>query len=156
MTRALKAINPGLRLPSDNIALVVRQDSSGTTYAFTNHLSAMSATVARSAAQASAACIAWPGNAMVAPGNEGVAGRIKISKGAIGYVEYGMAQRAGLPMAWLENKAGQFIQPHGGSGLATLLNVDMPENLRVFFPDPDGKDSYPIVTYQLVAAVQAV
>jgi phosphate transport system substrate-binding protein len=84
---------------------------------------------------------------MVAPGNEGVAGRIKNSKGAIGYVEYGMAQRAGLPMAWLENKAGQFIQPHGDSGLATLLHVAMPENLRVFVPDPDGADSYPMVTF---------
>jgi phosphate transport system substrate-binding protein len=50
-------------------------------------------------------------------------------------------------MAWLENKAGQFIEPHGGSGLATLLNTTLPENLRVFFPDPDGQESYPIVTY---------
>jgi phosphate transport system substrate-binding protein len=50
-------------------------------------------------------------------------------------------------MAWLENRAGQFVQPHGGSGLATLLNVTMPENLRAFFPDPEGHDSYPIVTY---------
>jgi len=91
--------------------------------------------------------LAWPGNPMVAPGNEGVAGRIKNSQGAIGYVEYGIAQRAGLSMAWLENKAGQFIQPHGGSALATLLNVEMPDNLRAFFPDPDGTDSYPIVTY---------
>ena len=50
-------------------------------------------------------------------------------------------------MAWLENKAGQFIQPRGDSGMATLQNVEMPENLRIFFPDPDGKDSYPIVTF---------
>jgi phosphate transport system substrate-binding protein len=91
--------------------------------------------------------LAWPGNPMIAAGNEGVAGRIKHSKGAIGYVEYGIAQRARLPMAWLENKAGQFIQPRGDSGMATLLNVEMPENLRIFFPDPDGKDSYPIVTF---------
>ena len=74
-----------------------------------------------------------------------MAGRIKISKGSIGYVEYGMARRAGLSMAWLENKAGQFIEPHGGSGLATLLNTPLPENLRVF-PGPTA-DSYPIVTY---------
>jgi phosphate transport system substrate-binding protein len=84
---------------------------------------------------------------MSARGNEGVAGRVKMSKGAIGYVEYGMARRAGLSMAWLENKAGQFIEPHGGSGLATLLNTPLPANLRVFFPDPEGRDSYPIVTY---------
>jgi phosphate transport system substrate-binding protein len=142
----LKAINPSLRLPRDNIALVVRQDSSGTTYAFTNHLSAIS-TKWRDQGPGVGRVIAWPGNPMIASGNEGVAGRIKNSKGAIGYVEYGFAQRAGLPMAWLENKAGQFIEPHGGSGRATLLNVEMPDNLRVFFPDPDGQDSYPIVTF---------
>ena len=50
-------------------------------------------------------------------------------------------------MVWLENKEGTFVQPHGGSGFAMLLHVDLPENLRVFFPDPAGKDSYPIVTY---------
>jgi phosphate transport system substrate-binding protein len=89
----------------------------------------------------------WPGNAMAARGNEGVAGRIKISRGAIGYVEYGIARRAGLSMAWLENKAGEFVQPHGGSGLASLLTMEVPENFRVFEPDPAGEDSYPIVTY---------
>ena len=141
----LKAINPHLRLPHDNIALVARQDSSGTTYALTNHLSAISAKW-RDQGPGVGRAIAWPSHPMMAPGNEGVAGRIKNSKGAIGYVEYGFAQRAGLPMAWLENKAGQFIQPRGDSGTATLLNVEMPENLRIFFPDPDGKDSYPIVT----------
>jgi phosphate transport system substrate-binding protein len=126
--------------------VVVRQDSSGTTYAFTSHLSAISSKW-RDSGHGVGRVMDWPGNAMVAPGDEGVAGRIKQSKGAIGYVEYGIAQRAGLSMAWLENKAGQFVQPHGGSGLATLLSVDLPENLRTFFPDPDGKDSYPIVTY---------
>src|SRR5215813_6097386 len=142
----LKALNPHLRLPRDNIALVVRQDSSGTTYAFSNHLSAISAKW-RDQGPGVGRVLAWPGNPMIASGNEGVAGRIKNSKGAIGYVEYGIAQRARLPMAWLENKAGQYIQPLGDSGMATLSNVEMPENLRIFFPDPDGKNSYPIVTF---------
>jgi len=142
----IKRINPDLNLPKSDIALVVRQDGSGTTYAFTNHLSAISDEW-RDRGPGVGTLIDWPGNAMAARGNEGVAGRIKISKGSIGYVEYGMARRTGLSMAWLENKAGQFIEPHGGSGLATLLNTSLPENLRVFFPDPDGQDSYPIVTY---------
>ena len=142
----ITATNPDLHLPGDNIAIVVRQDSSGTTFAFTNHLSAISQEW-RDSGPGVGPVIDWPGNAMVAPGNEGVAGRIKQSIGAIGYVEYGIARRAGLAMVWLENKAGQFVQPHGGSGLATLLNTSLPENLRAFFPDPDGADSYPIVTY---------
>src|SRR5262245_21476871 len=142
----IATVNPGLHLPNATIALVARQDSSGTTFAFTNHLSANSEEW-RNRGPGVGRVIGWPGNTMLAPGNEGVAGRIKISQGALGYVEYGMAQRAGLPMAWLENKAGHFIQPHGGSGLATLINTDMPENLRAFFPDPDGQESYPLVTY---------
>jgi hypothetical protein len=141
----LKRINPDLNLPKSDIAVVVRQDGSGTTYAFTNHLSAISDEW-RDRGPGVGTLIDWPGNAMAARGNEGVAGRIKISKGSIGYVEYGMARRSGLAMAWLENKAGQVIEPHGGSGLATLLNTPLPENLRVFFPDPDGQDSYHIVT----------
>jgi phosphate transport system substrate-binding protein len=142
----IKRINPNLNLPKSDIALVVRQDGSGTTYAFTNHLSAVSDEW-RDRGPGVGTLIEWPGNAMAARGNEGVAGRLKMSKGSIGYVEYGIARRAGLAMVWLENRAGQFIEPHGGSGLATLLNTPLPENLRVFFPDPDGQDSYPIVTY---------
>jgi phosphate transport system substrate-binding protein len=142
----IRETNPGLNLPGADIALVTRQDSSGTTFAFTNHLSAVS-DAWRDRGPGVGGVIDWPGSAMSARGNEGVAGRIKQSEGAIGYVEYGTARRAGLTLAWLENKAGRFIQPHGGSGLATLLHTDLPENLRVFFPDPDGADSYPIVTY---------
>jgi phosphate transport system substrate-binding protein len=142
----IQRINPHLKLPKMDIALVVRQDSSGTTYAFTNHLSAISDDW-RDRGPGVARLLQWPGNAMAARGNEGVAGRIQLSRGAIGYVEYGIARRAGLSMAWLENKAGEFVQPHGGSGLASLLNIQMPENFRVFEPDPAGEDSYPIVTY---------
>jgi phosphate transport system substrate-binding protein len=142
----IKRVNPDLQLPNSDIAVIVRQDGSGTTFAFTNHLSAISDEW-RDRGPGVGTLIDWPGNAMAARGNEGVAGRIKISKGSIGYVEYGMARRTGLAMAWLENKAGQFIEPHGGSALATLMNTRLPENLRVFFPDPEGQDSYPIVTY---------
>lgn len=145
----IQEINPGVKLPRQDIALVVRQDGSGTTYAFTNHLSAIS-TEWRERGPGVGRVIAWPRPTMAVPGNEGVAGRIKLSKGALGYVEYGIAQRGNLAMAWLENKAGEFVQPHGGSGLASLLNIRMPENLRVFEPDPEGEDSYPIVTYSWV------
>jgi len=145
----LKRINPDLKLPRSDIALIVRQDGSGTTFAFTNHLSAISEEW-RDRGPGVGTLVDWPGNAMAARGNEGVAGRIKMSHGSIGYVEYGMARRTGLAMAWLENKAGQLIEPHGGSGLATLLHAEMPANLRIFFPYPEGKDSYPIVTYSWV------
>jgi phosphate transport system substrate-binding protein len=142
----IQRIDPDLALPRADIALVVRQDSSGTTYAFTHHLSAISE-ARRYRGPGTGRLLQWPGNAMAVRGNEGVAGRIKLSRGAIGYGEYGIARRAGLAMAWLENKAGQMIQPHGGSGLATLLNLRVPENFRIFAPNPDSEDSYPIVSY---------
>jgi phosphate transport system substrate-binding protein len=86
---------------------------------------------------------------MSAKGNEGVAGRIKISEGSVGYVEYGYAQRAGLSLALLENKAGHFVEPDPSNGQAALQNSenDMPSNLRMFLPDPPGEGSYPLVTY---------
>jgi phosphate transport system substrate-binding protein len=144
----IKKANPGLNLPSKEILVVARQDSSGTTFAFTNHLSAISQEW-RDRGPGIGKAVNWPGNAMTARGNEGVAGRIKMSSGAIGYVEYGFAKRAGLRTALLENKAGRFVEALPGTGQATLVNTqaEMPANLRMFFPDPPGDDSYPIVTY---------
>ncbi len=147
----IKQANPGLNLPSKEIWLVARQDSSGTTFAFTNHLSAVSKEW-RDRGPGVGKVIGWPSNTMTARGNEGVAGRIKITEGAIGYVEYGFATRAKLAMAWLENKAGKFIEPVLASCEATLINTqsEMPQNLRMFFPDPPGPDSYPLVTYSWI------
>jgi phosphate transport system substrate-binding protein len=52
-------------------------------------------------------------------------------------------------MAWLENKAGHFVQPDAQSGQQALLNgsAAAPDHLRVFLPDPEGETAYPIVTY---------
>ena len=91
--------------------------------------------------------VVWPEHVMLANGNEGVAGEVQRDIGTIGYVEYGIARKAGLGMAILENKAGKYIEPTGDSGLDTLIQTKMPANLRLFIPDPNGADSYPIVTY---------
>ena len=143
----IQAANPGLKLPNENITIAARQDSSGTTYAFTNHLSAVSQEW-RDRGPGTGKAVDWPGNAMVARGNEGVAALIKIGEGSIGYMEYGFAKRLGLTMAWLENKNGRFVEPNDHSGAETLLQnaSKMPENLRLMTPDPDGEDAYPIVT----------
>jgi len=141
----IATINPGITFPSRDIQVVARNDSSGTTFAFTNHLSAVSEEWKRD--RGVGKTMGWPSHVSRVNGNEGVAGRISQGVGMIGYVEYGTAKRAGLGLAWLENKAGNYIKPSGTSGLETLLQTKMPANLRVFMPDPDGKDSYPIVTY---------
>ncbi len=143
----IKAANPELDLPNQNITIVARQDSSGTTYAFTNHLSTVSREW-RDRGPGVGKVVDWPGSAMAARGNEGVASRIKVSEGSIGYIEYGFAKRLGLPMAWLENKAGRFVEPNDQSGAKALARNSklMPDNLRLLIPDPVGEDAYPIVT----------
>ena len=147
--------NPDLKLPNENITIVARQDSSGTTYAFTNHLSAISQEW-RDRGPGVGKVVDWPGNAMEVNGNEAVAARIKLSEGSIGYLEYGFAKRLGLPMASLENKAGRFIEPNDQSGMAALARnaQRMPDNLRLLIPDPDGDDAYPILTLSWLLVYQ--
>jgi phosphate transport system substrate-binding protein len=69
-------------------------------------------------------------------------------RSGLGYVEYGFARKLGLSMASLQNKAGQYVSPSDHSGQAALLSniAQMPSNLRLYVPDPDGAESYPIVS----------
>lgn len=144
----IQATNPGLNLPDREIILVARQDSSGTTFALTNHLSAISPQW-RDRGPGTGKVVNWPSNTMMVRGNEGVATRVKMSVGSIGYVEYGFAKQLGMPTAQLENKEGRFVAPGDSAGEATLsANMKhIPANLRVFIADPDGTDAYPVVTF---------
>jgi phosphate transport system substrate-binding protein len=136
--------NPGAKLPNLTITTVVRQDGSGTTYAFTKHLDSTSD--AWRSQFGPATLVNWPGNSMRATGNEGVAGRIKQSVGSIGYVSYEFARKADLRVARLENRAGHFVLPTEPGSFAALADAQLPENMRLFIPDPPGAESYPIVT----------
>lgn len=140
--------NPGVKLPDLTIVSAVRQDASGTTFALTNNLSAINERWNSRFGPVN--LVNWPGNAMRAQGNEGVAALIQRSNGSIGYVGYEFANRLGLDMAALENKEGKFIQPAEQSCVAGLASAELPANLRAFVPDPKGANSYPIVTYSWV------
>jgi phosphate transport system substrate-binding protein len=139
------AANPGVALPHKLIQVVARLDSSGTTFAFTNHLAAITDQWDAGVGK----LIDWPGGTMVARGNEGVAGRIKITEGSIGYVEAGFAQRLLLPSARLENRAGGYVAPNAETGQRGLAGGSdaMPDDLTMTITDPPGARSYPIVTY---------
>jgi phosphate transport system substrate-binding protein len=121
----------------------------------TNHLSAISDTWREE--YGAATLLDWPGISMSAYGNDGVAGRIKLSWGSIGYVEQGFAARLGLPVATLQNAAGSFIEPSAEAGQAALDAAvgDMPEDRRQFLPDPPGVGAYPIVTYSWLLLYQS-
>jgi phosphate transport system substrate-binding protein len=143
----IEAANPSVQLPHRGITPVVRRDSSGTTFILTNHLAAASDWWASDGPGAGKQ-VDWPGRAMEVNYNEGVAQRVKISEGAIGYMEYEFAERLGLPIAVLQNQAGEYIKPTPRAGTAALGSIrDIPADLRVFAPDPPGADAYPIVSY---------
>jgi phosphate transport system substrate-binding protein len=150
----IAAANPHLDLPSKLIQVVGRRDSSGTTYAFSNHLAAVND--AWRAGPGVGKLIDWPGGAVTGKGNEGVANKIKISQGSIGYVEYGFAKRLGLPMAILQNKAGEYIAPSPQSGRIALAagSAQIPDDLRVFISDSDASGAYPIVSYSWLLLYQ--
>jgi phosphate transport system substrate-binding protein len=143
----IQAANPGIVFPHRDIALIARQDSSGTTAAFTSHLAAIGPAW-QAAGMGVGKLINWPAGILVAPGNEGVAARIKLSEGSIGYVEYWFAQRLGLRMAALQNKARAYITPteHSG-GLALSGRVAQVKELAASVADPAGAGAYPITTY---------
>ena len=144
--------NPGLKLPNLTIATVVRQDSSGTTFAFTKHLDAVSEQWRSQ--HGPATLVNWPGNSMRAAGNEGVAGRIKQSVGSVGYVGTESARRAGLRVALLENRAGHFVGPTEQGSTSALSSAELSDNLRAYVPDPPQRDAYPIVTLTWVLLYQ--
>jgi phosphate transport system substrate-binding protein len=141
---AIAQSNPGVKLPSTPINVVVRADSSGTTFGFTKHLSEISPEFAKSPGVNKMPN--WPVGTR-AKGNEGVTASVKTTPGSIGYIEYGYAISQKLPMASLENKSGAFVAPNAASGQAALAAISMPENLIAWGPDPEGAEAYPIVTY---------
>ncbi len=139
----IQAANPGATLPRRNIALVGRQDASGTTFAFTSHLAAISPDW--KAGPGVGSLVRWPATALLARGNEGVAHMVKISDGAIGYVEYGFAKRLGLQLATLQNKSGAYVAPAEASAQAALVEAGADPGLAI--TDPAAGGAYPIVTY---------
>lgn len=141
----IAAANPGVTLPKSNINVVVRADGSGTTFVFTKHLSAISQEFAASPGIETSPN--WSVLFTKSSGNEGISAAIHATPGSIGYIEYGYAKGTKLKMVRLENKAGKYIEPTIASAQATLASVAMPEDLVAWMPDPDGDQSYPIVTY---------
>ena len=90
----------------------------------------------------------WPKGTMLVSGNDGVAGRIKVSDGSIGYVEYWFAQRLGLRMAAVQNKSGIFVTPTAHAGqLALSGRVARVKELDASVADPADPGAYPITTY---------
>ncbi len=148
----IAAANPGVTLPHLDISRVARLDASGTTAVFTEHLATIKQGW-RDLGLGVGKLIQWPAGTMLASGSEAVAARIKLSEGAIGYVEYGYPKRLGLASAALQNKAGKFVSPTANSGqqaLAAATTLALNE-LAASVIDPATPDAYPIVSYSWIA-----
>ena len=150
----IAAANPGVTFPNQNITVVVRSDSSGTTYVFTGHLAAISAAFKSEVGHGTT--VQWPKSFVKSPKNDGVTATIRQTPGAIGYIEYAFAVATKQPMATLENKAGRFIAPGDQAGKAALASAEFPSgnlpgsevpDLRVWVSDPVGDSAYPIASF---------
>jgi phosphate transport system substrate-binding protein len=138
------ASNPGVSLPDLPVNVVVRADSSGTTFVFSKHLSAISDEFDKSVGANTMPN--WPVGTK-SKGNEGVTAAIMTTPGSIGYIEYGYASSGKVPMATLENKSGKYVAPTTASAQAALASAELPDNMIVWASDPQSAEAYPIVTY---------
>ena len=139
----IAAINTGKKLPDESIIVAHRSDGSGTTYIFTDYLTKVSKIWAVNVGKGTS--VNWPAG-LGGKGNEGVAGIVKQTEGAIGYVELAYAVKNNLPYALIQNKEGNFVEAtfESVSAAAAGASKNMPADLRVSITDADGKDSYPI------------
>lgn len=143
----LVAANKDIKLPDLPITVVRRSDSSGTTFVFTKHLSAISEGF--KGGPGFGTTVQWPASDKIvaAPKNDGVTATIKQTPGAIGYIEYGYAKLTKAPVALVQNKAGKFIAPSQKSGEAALASAKLGPDLRGWIDDPEGDEAYPIASF---------
>ena len=151
---AIAKVNKGVALPSLAITVVRRSDSSGTTFVFTSYLYAVSATWKKllGSAGPTKSFSGWPVG-IGAPRNAGVETRVATTKGAIGYMEFSYGLTSGLPMARIQNPAGNYVTPTTAAATAAAAGVTPPSDLRMQpLINAPGYSSWPIVsfTYLLV------
>ena len=143
----IAAANEGVELPDLPITVVVRSDSSGTTFNFTGHLAAISE--AFQAGPGAGTSVQWPASDKIikAPKNDGITATVMQTPGAIGYIEYGYGKLTGTPMATLQNAAGAYVAPGGEGGPAALASAEFDDRMRAFITDPAGEEAYPMATF---------
>jgi len=143
---AIAALNPGVKLPSLAITVVHRADASGTTYMFTDYLSAASPAWRTKVGKGKT--VDWYAQASLgAKGNEGVAGQIKNSPGSIGYVELAYALATQMDYASIRNRDGKFVVPSMVSVQAAAAGRPAISPVAFSIVDMPGAASYPIAGY---------
>ena len=137
-----------LKCGKGKLTVAHRSDGSGTTFAFTNSLSAFSSKWKSKVGEGKT--VNWPVG-VGGKGNEGVAGVLTNTPGSIGYVARAFV-KAPLQAAALQNKAGNFVKPDLAGGIAALNEIRLDANLAGEDPNPTGAKAYPITTLTWILA----
>jgi len=137
------AINPGLKLPAEDITVVRRSDGSGTTFLWTDFLSKVSPEFKSTVGSSTA--VKWPVG-LGGKGNEGVAANVQRIKNTIGYVEYAYVKKNKMVYTMLKNADGQFVEPEDDAFKAAAANADWAKAPGMFLvlTNQPGKASWPV------------
>jgi phosphate transport system substrate-binding protein len=144
--KAIAATNAGVKLPDTDITVVHRSDGSGTTYIFVDYLSKISADFKKTVGVSTS--VNWPVG-LGGKGNEGVAGLVKQTPGAIGYVELIYALQNKISYGSVQNQAGEFVRSSIDSvtAAAAAASKQMPADFRVSITNAPGPGVYPISSF---------
>jgi|SRR5208337_189525 len=138
--------NKGTSLPGQDIVVVHRSDGSGTTYVWVDYLSKVSTEWASKVGRSTS--VNWPVG-LGGKGNEGVAGLVRQTPGAIGYVELIYAVQNHIPYGRVRNAAGVFVKADlaGVTAAAASYATVMPEDFRISITNAPGEAAYPIASF---------
>jgi phosphate transport system substrate-binding protein len=141
---AIKALNPGVKLPSTPITVVHRSDASGTTKGFATFLSDYSPAWTATAGVPDKT-VKWP-TGTGAKGNAGVAATIQQSAGAVGYIDQAYALQNNATFASVKNSSGAFVLPTLAATSAAAVGIKVPSNLAISSINSPNRTAYPIVS----------
>ncbi len=147
----LAALNPGKSLPDQAITVVHRADGSGTTFNFTDYLTAVSKDWADKVGKGAA--VKWPAPTSVGgKGNEGVAANVNRVKGAVGYVEYAYVKKNNMNFMQLQNADGKYVAPDDKAFASAAAGADWfsVPGMGVSMVNAKGADSWPISTASFI------
>ncbi len=147
----LQALNPGKKLPNENITVIHRADGSGTTFNWTDYLSTVSKEWADRVGRGPA--VKWiPATAVGGKGNEGVAANVSRIKGSIGYVEYAYVKKNKLVYLQLQNKSGKWVHPDDVTFAAAAAGADWfsVPGMGLSIVDQRGDTVWPVSTASFI------
>jgi len=147
----LAALNPGKKLPDDNITVVHRADGSGTTFNWTDYLSAVSKPWADTVGKGAA--VKWPAASSVGgKGNEGVAANVNRIKGAVGYVEYAYVKKNKMNFMQLQNANGKYVSPDDTTFAAAAASADWfsVPGMGISMVNAKGDSAWPVSTASFI------